>query len=80
MKTTTPKRRPPSVHRAPGKVRRVWDNPMLWREVCTRAYGKKMIVIRLAYWVVFAVCLGALVNDVGDVRQQIAAFRPRPRA
>jgi ABC-type Na+ efflux pump permease subunit len=50
----------PSVHRAPGKVRPVWNNPVLWREVRTRAYGRKVLIIRLAYWVVFAVCAVAL--------------------
>jgi len=54
-----------NVHRAPGKVREVWDNPVLWREVRTRAYGKKAILIRLAYWVVFAVCAAALVTSSG---------------
>ena len=29
--------------------REVWDNPVLWREMCTWAYGRKVIVIRLAY-------------------------------
>ena len=32
-----------------GKSREVWDNPVLWREVCTWAYGRKVAVIRLAY-------------------------------
>jgi ABC-type Na+ efflux pump permease subunit len=31
------------------KSREVWDNPVLWREMCTWAYGRKVIVIRLAY-------------------------------
>ena len=52
---------------------------MLWREVRTRAYGKKTIVIRLAYWVVFAVCLGALVTAAGSFGA-IAGCRRRPRA
>ncbi|MCA9180142.1 MAG: ABC transporter permease, partial [Planctomycetales bacterium] len=29
--------------------RQVWDNPVLWREACTWAYGKKIIFIKLAY-------------------------------
>lgn len=29
--------------------RRVWDNPILWRETQTLAYGRRMLVIRLAY-------------------------------
>lgn len=32
------------------KSRRVWDNPVLWREMCTWAYGRKILFIRLAYW------------------------------
>ena len=32
------------------KSRRVWDNPVLWREMCTWAYGKKILFIRLAFW------------------------------
>lgn len=38
-----------SVHAAPGKTRRVWNNPVLWREICTWAYGRKVQVIRLSY-------------------------------
>ena len=34
--------------------REVWDNPVLWREMCTWAYGRKAIVIRVAYLVLFA--------------------------
>jgi hypothetical protein len=45
-----------SIHAAPGRVRQVWDNPILWREICTWAYGKKVVVIRLAYLAVFAAC------------------------
>lgn len=29
--------------------RQVWDNPVLWREMETRAYGRKVLVIKLAY-------------------------------
>lgn len=56
-----------NVHRAPGRVRQVWDNPVLWREICTKAYGKRVLLIRLAYWVVFAVCFGALVTTAGNL-------------
>lgn len=40
--------------------RRVWDNPVLWREVCTWAYGRKVVLIRLAYVVLFAMAAGGL--------------------
>ena len=33
-----------------GRSRHVWDNPILWREACTWAYGKKILFIRLIYW------------------------------
>lgn len=29
--------------------RSVWSNPILWREVCTWAYGRKILIIRLTY-------------------------------
>lgn len=38
--------------------RQVWDNPILWREMCTWAYGKKVLIIRLAY-LVFTLLAGA---------------------
>ncbi len=38
------------VRAANQKSRRVWDNPVLWREACTWAYGKKIVFIRVAYW------------------------------
>ncbi len=34
--------------------RPVWDNPILWRELCTWAYGRKILVVKLIYWLVFA--------------------------
>lgn len=33
--------------------RPVWDNPVLWREMCTWAYGRKVLVMRLAYVLLF---------------------------
>lgn len=29
--------------------RPMWNNPVLWREICTWAYGRKLLIIRLAY-------------------------------
>jgi ABC-type Na+ efflux pump permease subunit len=34
--------------------RQVWDNPVLWREMCTWAYGRKVLFMRLAYVLMFA--------------------------
>ena len=36
--------------------RPVWSNPVLWREVRTRAYGRRAILIKLAF---VALCVGA---------------------
>ncbi len=45
--------------RASSKSREVWDNPVLWREMCTWAYGKKIVLVRLVYWLAgFAVASG----------------------
>ncbi|MCA9231569.1 MAG: ABC transporter permease subunit [Planctomycetales bacterium] len=65
------------------KSREVWDNPILWREIMTWAYGKKIVVIRLAYLVVFAICAVALISYLGDDDRnmsrtaiQLAAAKP----
>ncbi len=43
------------------KHREVWDNPILWREMCTWAYGRKMLLLRLSYLLLFALAAGAVV-------------------
>lgn len=46
------------------KSRRVWDNPILWREIRTRAYGKKIIVVRLGYLIIFGICAAGLFSQL----------------
>ncbi len=46
------------------KSRRVWDNPILWREMCTWAYGKKILFIRIAHWTLAAFVAFALYSMV----------------
>jgi len=36
-----------------GKARPVWNNPILWREIRTRAYGRKTFLIGLVYFMLF---------------------------
>ena len=36
----------------------VWSNPVLWREVCTWAYGRKVVVIRVAFFILFCLIAG----------------------
>ena len=49
--------------------RDVWPNPILWREVCTRAHGRAMPLVRLAWLALFAVA-------VAGVAAESRAFRP----
>ncbi len=39
-----------SAHAAPGAARAVWANPILWREVATRAYGRRPLLVKFAYF------------------------------
>jgi ABC-type Na+ efflux pump permease subunit len=40
--------------------RPVWDNPILWREVRTWAYGRKIILIRTVFVLIFALITAAV--------------------
>lgn len=55
-----------------GKTRRVWDNPIVWREIRTWAYGRKILVVRLVYLLFFAI--SALALDWISRGGQLAAF------
>lgn len=48
------------VRAASQSSREVWDNPILWREVRTWAYGRKVMIIRLAYLLLFAMVWAGL--------------------
>jgi ABC-type Na+ efflux pump permease subunit len=55
------------AHAAPGPVRRVWSNPILWREIRTRAYGRRMALVKAAYFLVFGlVCYYAFAPLAGS--------------
>jgi len=63
------------THAAPGKVRHVWNNPIAWREICTRAYGRKTLVIRLAYFMLFLCATLALHSVIhSNVEWTLARF------
>ena len=49
-----PKRTHRRVTRAAAIYRKPWNNPILWRELMTRAYGTKPLVIKGAYLLAFA--------------------------
>ena len=50
----------PKVSAAPGKVRPVWDNPIIWREIRTKAYGRRALIIRVVYFLLFVMSTLAL--------------------
>jgi ABC-type transport system involved in multi-copper enzyme maturation permease subunit len=55
------------AHAAPGPARRVWANPILFREIRTRAYGRRPLLVKTAYAVVLGlVCVYALAPLVGS--------------
>ena len=49
-----PRRTHRRITRGPGAYRRPWTNPILWRELMTRAYGTKPLIIKGAYLLAFA--------------------------
>ena len=51
---------------APSSTRRVWDNPVIWREIRTWAYGRKILVIRLAYLAISVMVVAGLCGAGAD--------------
>lgn len=45
------------AHAAPGPVRHVWHNPILWREIRTLAYGRRPLLVKCAFAVVLLLIL-----------------------
>jgi ABC-type transport system involved in multi-copper enzyme maturation permease subunit len=54
------------AHAAPGRVRPVWHNPILWREIRTRGYGRRPLLVKLAYGVVVALICWYALTDLSD--------------
>ncbi len=50
-----------SARRRP--ARQVWANPILWREIRTRAYGRAIVVVRVAWLVLFAAAVAGVVQE-----------------
>ena len=56
--------RSPSATIVPDTTRRVWDNPIIWREVRTLAYGRKIVLIRIVYLLLFGMAAAGLYSFV----------------
>lgn len=62
------------VRTASRKSRNVWDNPVLWREVCTWAYGRKVLFVQAAYWVIFAGVVASIYGILNSGVSQVSAL------
>lgn len=72
-----------TVHAAPGSRREMWKNPILWRELRTWAYGRKIIAVKLAYLAFAAAAALALHTTMfaeGELTQASAAAPLAPLA
>lgn len=53
-----------SMHAAPGKVRPVWKNPIAWREIVTRAYGRRPLLIKALFLFVIGALIWSAVHSL----------------
>jgi hypothetical protein len=66
----------PSKAPAGARTRHVWDNPIIWREIRTWAYGRKILFVRFVYLVLFslaAISLYWVAADAGTIATETAA-------
>ena len=70
-----------AVAASPGpRARNVWNQPILWREVRTWAYGRRTIFVRLIYLVLFVLAAGALYTALHGPEQATRASLAAPMA
>lgn len=48
---------------ARGESRMVWENPILWREICTKAHGRRIVFVRIAWLLLFAAAVAGIVAE-----------------
>ncbi len=59
--------------------RAVWDNPVTWKEIVTRGYGRKVVVIKLAY-ILLAALIGYGILSSGMDRDSLVLGMVSPGA
>lgn len=57
-------------------ARTVWENPVIWREMCTRGYGRKVAVIKLAYLVMAALAFYVVADIPADADLVLGMIPP----
>lgn len=53
-----PRRTHRRTTRAAKPYRKSWENPVLWRELMTRAYGRRPLIIKGTYYLLFVIGVG----------------------
>jgi ABC-type transport system involved in multi-copper enzyme maturation permease subunit len=56
--------------------RPVWNSPIIWREMMTKAYGRKVIVIKLAYLVIAAAAFYSVLKAPADSALVLGMISP----
>jgi hypothetical protein len=51
-----------------GESRLVWENPILWREICTKAHGRRIVFVRIAWFLLFAAAVAGIVAEARSPR------------
>ncbi len=54
----------------------VWNSPVIWREMRTKAYGRKVILIKLAYLVVAAFAIYSMISSPRDAGLVLGMISP----
>ena len=49
-------------------TRTVWSHPVLWKEICTRAHGKAIVFVRVAWLALFAAAIWGILQQSGQQR------------
>jgi ABC-type Na+ efflux pump permease subunit len=57
-----PRRTHRRIAAAPKPYREAWTNPILWRELMTRAYGARPLIVKGCYLLLFALGMGLFFN------------------
>ena len=55
-------------------ARPMWSNPILWREMCTWAYGRKVLIIRIAY-LLLASCVAIALFQISRSESALSSDR-----
>eukprot|EP00913_Durusdinium_trenchii_P008954 g8420.t1 len=49
------------------RTRTIWNNPVIWREIRTKAYGRKAELIKLGYFVLAAAAVYSVIDGGGEL-------------